>query len=73
MDFCGYRIFPTYLLPRKRNIKNARRRLKKLRRDVLDGKISLEKYKRSLNSYLGYSKHCKSRKTVDSLLEELTF
>lgn len=73
VDFCGYRIFPTYLLPRKRNVKNARRRLKKLHKDVLDGVISLEKYKRSLNSYLGYSKHCKSRKTVDSLLEELTF
>ena len=32
VDFCGYRIWPTHVLPRKRTVKRARRRFKALAR-----------------------------------------
>lgn len=70
VDFCGYRIYPTYLKPRKRNVKTARRRLKKLAKDVNEGKVELEKFKRSMASYVGYVKHCKGRYSMERILDE---
>lgn len=70
VDFCGYRIFPTYLLPRKRNIQAARRRLKKLAKDVNEGLVEPEKFTRSMASYVGYVKHCKGYLSMGKILEE---
>lgn len=70
VDFCGYRIYPTYLKPRKRNVKAARRRLKKLAKDVNEGKEDLEKFKRSMASYIGYVKHCKGRYSMEKILDD---
>ena len=52
IDFAGYRITPWILYPRKRNIKAAGRRLRKLRR------TNVPKYEESMQSFLGYMKHC---------------
>lgn len=73
VDFCGYRVFPAFLLPRKRNVKSTRRRLKKLAKDVRAGRIGIDKFQRSLQSYLGYSKHCKAYNTVEFILKDLIF
>lgn len=70
VDFCGYRIFPTYLKPRKRNIKAARKELKKLAKDVNEGKVGLEKFKRSMAARMGYVKHCKGRYSMERILDE---
>jgi len=72
VDFCGYRIWPTHVLPRKRNVKRARRRLKKLARLYAQGLITLEKIKASLMSFLGYMKHCCGYKTTKEILKEFT-
>lgn len=71
IDFCGYRIFTDHILPRKRNIKRARRRLKKLCRLYAENRIELNDFKSCLMSFLGYVKHCDSKKTVDQVLDEL--
>lgn len=71
IDFCGYRIFTDHILPRKRNMKRARRRLKKLCRMYSDGQVSLEDFKSCLMSFLGYVKHCGSKNTVEKILDEL--
>lgn len=70
VDFCGYRIWPTYPKARKRNIKNARRRLKYLAAKVNAGEESLDKFKRTLASFQGLMSHCKSYKTMEKILDE---
>jgi len=52
IDFAGYRITPWRLYPRKRNVKAAGKRLRKLRR------TNVPKYEASMQSFLGYMKHC---------------
>lgn len=70
VDFCGYRVYPTYLKPRKRNIKAARRRLKVLAKKVNNGTESIEKFKRSMASYLGYVQHCKGYNSMEKILDD---
>ena len=71
VDFCGYRIFHDRLMPRKRNIKVARRRLKRLANKYYKGELSKDKIDASLQSYLGYAKHCKASNTVGYILKDL--
>ena len=52
IDFSGYRITPWRLYPRKRNVKAAGTRLRKLRR------TNVLKYEASKQSFFGYMKHC---------------
>lgn len=73
IDFCGYRIFPGYIKPRKRNLKTARHRLWKLHNDVKSGKVSMDKFKASLYSYLGYVKHCDGYRSMESILDNIKF
>ena len=58
IDFCGYRIFRDHFLPRKRNVKNARKRIL-LRIEEYDrGEIELTAVRDTIMSLLGYMKHC---------------
>jgi retron-type reverse transcriptase len=67
-DFCGYRIWPTHLLPRKRNVKRAKLKFKKLAGLYFQGQVTLEDITPFVMSFLGYMKHCSSFKTVSSVL-----
>ena len=71
INFCGYRIWPTHILPRKRTIKRAKKRFKKFATLYREGKVELEYIKASLMSFLGYVKHCNSYRTTRSVLERL--
>lgn len=53
IDFAGYRIWATHIKPRKRNVRNAIKRLRAQykRKDY-------KAYKASLASFKGYIKHC---------------
>lgn len=70
IDFCGYRIWPTHLLPRKRNIKRARRQFRKLAIGYGAGKVGLEDIQPRVASFLAYTKHCQARVTVDRVLAD---
>ncbi|MCF7944849.1 MAG: reverse transcriptase/maturase family protein, partial [Spirochaetia bacterium] len=70
VDFCGYRIFRDYMLPRKRNMKRAKKRLKKLSYLYENEDGNLEDYRNSLMSFLGYTKHCRAYYSTKSILEE---
>ncbi|MCF7948440.1 MAG: reverse transcriptase/maturase family protein [Spirochaetia bacterium] len=65
VDYCGYRIFRDKVFPRKRNVKRAKRRLKKLARRP----VNMEQYKATLMSFLGYMKHCNGYQTTCSVLD----
>jgi len=73
INFCGYRIWPTHVLPRKRTIRKAKNRFRKFSKLYCAGNMSLEDIKPSLMSFLGYAKHCNSYNTVSSIFENLVF
>lgn len=58
IDFAGYRIYRNYLEPRKRNVKNAKKRHGKLSVLATNEKAE-KKLLASVNSFVGYMKHCK--------------
>lgn len=71
IDFCGYRIWPTHILPRKRNIKRARLAFKEMADQYHDGEIDLEFVRQRVMSFLAYTKHCSARMTVEGVLGDL--
>ena len=70
VDFCGYRIWRDHILPRKRNIRRARRHFAMLTRMYSKREVSLESVRASIMSFLGYVKHCDSYITTRNILNE---
>jgi hypothetical protein len=69
LDFCGYRTWATHTLPRKRNIRRAKRRMRGLVRAYHAGRIAYETVNASWQSFLGYMKHCSGDRTTRSIWE----
>ena len=73
IDFCGYRIWPTHVKPRKRTVKRAVRRMRKMARVYRDNPRILQHAKASLMSFMGYIKHCSGNRTLKSVLKKAMF
>ncbi len=71
IDFCGYRIFRDHFLPRKRNVKNARKRILMRIEEYDRGEIELATVRDTIMSFLGYMKHCSGYRTTENLLNEI--
>lgn len=71
IDFAGYRIWATHILPRKRNIVRARKMLKRTRAQYAAGALDLAAARARLMSYLAYAKHCNAHNTTRAILNEL--
>lgn len=71
LDYCGYRIWPTHILPRKRNIKRAKLQFRTLSQRYLAGRVDLEHIRVRVASFLAYTKHCSARRTVEGVLGDL--
>lgn len=71
VDFCGYRIWPTHILPRKRNIKRARADFRELASQFYHGEVELERVRQRVASFLAYAKHCNAQRTVEGVLGDL--
>lgn len=71
LDFCGYRIWPTHVLPRKRNIKRARAAFRELAGLYRRGEVDLEYVRQRVMSFLAYGKHCNAHRTVEGVLGDL--
>lgn len=69
VDFGGYRTFANRILPRKRNVKAAKIRLKTCCWLYSYGGITLADAKQQVMSFLGYMRHCSGKRTVRSVLE----
>ena len=67
VDFVGYRIWYNKKLPRKKNIRAAKKRLKKLINQYNKDKISLEKLTQTFASFYGYVRHCDGKTTLNSI------
>jgi retron-type reverse transcriptase len=73
IDFCGYRIWPTHIRPRKSTINRAKKRLRKFSALYKDNPHILEHAKMSIMSFFGYIKHCSGYKTTLSVLRKAVF
>jgi len=71
IDFCGYRMWPTHILPRKRNVKRARNKMKKLARLYSLGLSNLNYVKAVLMSFIGYMEYCCGYTTTKHILRDL--
>lgn len=71
IDFCGYRTWSGYTLPRKRNVARMRRRMKKLCKMYRRGVIPAENVRAAWASFLGYMKHCDGYRTKLLMWKEL--
>ena len=71
IDFAGYRTWTTHILPRQRNVRRARRRLRALAAGHAAGRVSLEEMQSSAASFKGYMKHCQGRRTVEGVLVDI--
>jgi retron-type reverse transcriptase len=70
LNFCGYRIWPTHTLPRKANVLRMQRRLNRMSRLCLAGRLATENVQSVLMSWFGYMKHCNSYRTVREFLKK---
>ena len=68
VDFCGYRSWPTHVLPRNRNVTRARRSFRGLARLYQRGRVSLNKVRSVAASFIGYMSHCSGRRSAAGVL-----
>ena len=71
VDFAGYRHWNTHALPRKRNVKRAKKRFAGLSRVYARGEISLDRVRSCVTSFTGYIMRCKGRRSAESALSKL--
>ena len=71
IDFCGYRIWPTHRLPRKRVVQAAKRRFERLAAMRDNGLAGYQAIRAAAASFFGYMKHCSGKKSADSVIERL--
>lgn len=69
VDFCGYRIWTTHILPRKRIIKRARKKFKKMADYYRDNEPDFEYIRPRVMSFLAYMSHCDGHKTTQHILK----
>lgn len=72
VDFAGYRTWATHILPRKRNLKKANKRFKSMARKYARGEIGLDYVRPRVASFLGYTKHCRAKRSVEGILRDFT-
>lgn len=70
VDFCGYRVWGTHILPRKRTTKKARKNLLRVAGKYAAGAIPLNKVRESIMSFLGYMKHCSGYVSASKILSQ---
>lgn len=68
IDFCGYRIWPDFILPRKRNTARAKRRLIAIARKLAYRKVGMGHVMGVAASFKGYMRMCSGSKTLNSIL-----
>jgi hypothetical protein len=69
INLCGYRIWSTHRLPRKRVVKSARSRFRGLMNKLRCHQITEYELRQSIASFLGYMAHCSGDRTIKSTLD----
>lgn len=72
IDFCGYRIWSTHILPRKRTLKTAKKKLFAIAKRYPDRR-AFEETRKVIASFSGYIRHCNAWRSTLSVLERATY
>lgn len=72
VDFCGYRVWDTHILPRRRIVHRARRDITSLAGMCSDGHVPIESVRERVMSFLGYMRHCSGHYTTQMILQQAT-
>ncbi|MBD2136448.1 RNA-directed DNA polymerase [Anabaena sp. FACHB-1237] len=72
-NFLGFRILPNQIRVRTENLRRAKRRIKKMQDDYIDGKISLEKVSQSIQSWFAHLEHGDTWQLKQQLFATLTW
>ena len=67
VDFCGYKIYETHILLRKRFKRKIRNKIKLWLKLKKDKKFLYQKFEASYHSFQGHAKHCNSYKFMNKI------
>ena len=70
-NFCGYVIYETHILLRKRSKKNIKKKIKKWNKLYLEGKLNLHKVKLEWNSWNNHASHASSFNLRNRMYEKI--
>ena len=73
LDFCGFRIYESYRLLRKRSIKKIKRKVRRWNILYERGLLDLDKTVLEWNSWLGHSSHGKCYKLQMNIYNNILF
>lgn len=71
VDFAGYRTWTNHILPRKRNVKAAKRRFRRMSKDFYNWETDYGDVRQRVSSFLGYMKHANAHDSTRSALKYL--
>ncbi|WP_345941477.1 reverse transcriptase domain-containing protein [Halorhodospira halophila] len=71
VDWAGYRTWSTHMLPRRKNIVAARRRLQRAARLYGEGRMSLEEVRQRVASFVGHTQHCDAARVTQSVIDDV--
>ncbi|NJR19746.1 MAG: RNA-directed DNA polymerase [Calothrix sp. CSU_2_0] len=72
-NFVGFRVLPNFIRVRTENLRRAKRRLKKMQRDYICGKISSEKVSQSIQSWFAHLEHGDTRQLRQKIFATLAW
>jgi len=70
LEFAGYRVWSDKLHLRKSTALRMKKRLKHIRKQYADGRISLEKAVSVFHSYKGMMSHCNNQSLFSKVLDD---
>ncbi len=73
IDFCGYIVYNTHILIRKRSIKKIKRKINKWNKLYNNNQLDYHKFILCFNSFKGHIKHANSYNLYNKLCEKLEF
>ncbi len=72
-NFLGFRVFPTHIRVRTESLKRAKKRLRKLQADYIQGKITKQEVSHSINSWVAHLEHGDTWRLRERIFKEFKF
>lgn len=72
-NFCGYVIYETHMLLRKRSKKNIKRKIKKWNKAYLEGNLNLHKVKLEWNAWNNHASHASTYNLRNKMYHQILF
>ena len=70
IDFVGFRMFKTHVLPRRRNVKAAKLRFRDIVYRYKRGEADFSEAREAVMSFMAYMQHCDGWKIAESRLHD---